>query len=392
VTVCGTGNEGHVFAAYAAKHSNGMIRMFKIHHINDTIREGNNISIVARHRTSSSVVEGHCISLYYEAKKAITDADMVILAVPATALQLYLEDIAPYLKSGALLGINAQAASAPWITRSVLAAMYDTVTVFYLLDVPWACRVIDPGRTVDVLGTKAVIDVVLQVFSGIFSHTTVSETGQQRTLPVLQLARSALPMALTISAVLHTGITYGHFCEWDGTTVYPTVPLFYHGVDESTVAVLEELEREGMAIVREISNRYPDKINVDTDGLSLHSWLKRAYDSDITDTSSLLSCLLTNAAYDGLAHPMVGSELSGYIPDISSRYWTEDLPCHLILAKGVASLLGNVETPGMDRVIAWMQRCNDSEYIIYNKLSGNDMCRSCAPQRYGLGLSELLSI
>ena len=199
-------------------------------------------------------------------------------------------------------------------------------------------------------------------------------------------------MALPVSAVLHAGITYGRFKDWDGVSTFSEIPLFYQGVDEETIEILERLEQEGAAILQELGRRCPGHVDYYRDKVSLLEWVHRAYARDIGDPSSLLTSLRTNAAYAGLAHPMTGSVQCGYCPNVASRYWTEDLPCHLVLAKGVALLLGNVDTPLMDTIIVWMQSHMGTEYMVSGQLSGRDLGDTCSPQRYGLSIHDIVIV
>jgi hypothetical protein len=402
VAVCGIGNEAHVFASYAASRGRSVC-LFKIKHEHDLLRPDPDspLTITAQSRGVDGLsVCGSGIVVSNIAKEAVEFADIVIIPVPSNALELYLSSMAPYIKEGTIIAINAQTGSCDWVARRVLGAeLYDSLVMLYLLDMPWACRVQEAGISVAVLGTKAVIDVVvyptaqtgrtIEVFSSLFG-IGIGE-GEEEVQPALRPVGGILAMSLTISAVIHCGIIYGRFKNWDGVSVFPELLLFYEGVDEQTTHILEEMGREGMAVLEELGRRFPLCVDASRDGITLLAWLRRAYPTEIDDSSCLLSCLTTNRAYKGLSHAMTGSAETGYKPDVTARYWTEDLPCHLLLAKGMALLLGNVETPLMDAVIEWMQGKMGAEYLLDGGLTGRDMQHTCAPQQYGLELNDIFS-
>lgn len=78
------------------------------------------------------------------------------------------------------------------------------------------------------------------------------------------------------------------------------------------------------------------------------------------------------------------------VPDLQSRYLSEDIPFGLVAIKGVATLLG-MPTPAIDRVVIWAQRHLGREYVdpATGKLLDNEwVARSGAPQRCGAARAE----
>jgi opine dehydrogenase len=435
VVICGAGNEAHVMAAYAAQLQNISVSIYKKKHAHDAYDHSvTHHSITAHHRNGVQVT-GTGIRIVDSPDEVFREGDMIFIAVPTSALKLYLEAIEPHVRVGTAIGIIAQTGSVDWETKAIFKEKYSAMTWFYLLDMPWACRIREFGVSVDVLGTKDVIDVfvvpraatavVFERFNELFGmyamtapvHTINAEatsqgsgggdvsaalmcspaaketTSLQKCLPSLHYVRGILCMSLTVSAAMHTGILYGKFGGWNGTDRFfiDEPPLFYHGVNETTAKTLHTLSAEGMGVVEELSRRYPSLVDVETDAVSLHQWLLRAYPHEIMDRSSLERCLLTNRAYAGLRHPMAGSPEVGFIPDTTSRYWTEDLACHLVLARGVAEML-DVPTPLMDEVIAWMQKCMGVEYLCNGRLCGKDIQETICPQNFGLTIEDIIDV
>ena len=111
----------------------------------------------------------------------------------------------------------------------------------------------------------------------------------------------------------------------------------------------------------------------------------RSYGDDIGDKTSIYTMLKSNKGYRGLTHPMREvdtPEGTKYLPNFKYRYYTEDIPCGLVVTKGIAELAG-VPTPHMDSVIVWCQEMIGKEYVVDGKLSGKDVDSSRAPQHYG---------
>ena len=59
-------------------------------------------------------------------------------------------------------------------------------------------------------------------------------------------------------------------------------------------------------------------------------------------------------------------------PDFKNRYFTEDLPCGMIVIRGIAELAG-VATPMMDEIILWCQSHMGKEYLKDGKVKGKDV-------------------
>jgi hypothetical protein len=83
---------------------------------------------------------------------------------------------------------------------------------------------------------------------------------------------------------------------------------------------------------------------------------------------------------------------SGWIPDFSNRYFTEDIPFGLCIYKGIAEILV-LETPMIDTIMNWAQKHMDKEYLVDGKLQGKDVPETNAPQRFGITcLEDLIDI
>ncbi len=129
---------------------------------------------------------------------------------------------------------------------------------------------------------------------------------------------------------------------------------------------------------------------------SSEGYTKRDQENEVlvaSDENVICSAVADNAMrVEEIQTPVLQPYASGYIPDVTSRYWTEDLPCHLILAKTIAHMLGNVETPIMDKVILWMQSHMNQEYMSADgkHMNGKDMNLSCTPLTFNLTLDDIM--
>ena len=156
---------------------------------------------------------------------------------------------------------------------------------------------------------------------------------------------------MNINAIWHPTITYGQYRNWDGGPVPAPGPLFYEGVDSFTADLLSSMSDEVLLVKEWIMQQYP---SLDLFGIRhVRDWMTRAYGEDIGNRSSLLSMLHTNKGYIGLRHPVsrVNDHTDSLVmPNFQYRYMTEDLPCGLVVIRGIAELAG-VNVPHIDQVI-----------------------------------------
>lgn len=119
----------------------------------------------------------------------------------------------------------------------------------------------------------------------------------------------------------------------------------------------------------------------------IYNWYMRCYPQDISDKTNLYTAIQTNAAYQGLKHPVKKTEDGKFLPDFSHRYMTEDIPFGLVVIRGIAEIMG-IETPNIDKVLTWSQQQMGKEYLVEKKLQGKDISTSRAPQSYGFTTIE----
>lgn len=119
----------------------------------------------------------------------------------------------------------------------------------------------------------------------------------------------------------------------------------------------------------------------------IYYWYMRCYPQDIGDKTNLYTAIQTNAAYQGLKHPVKITEDGKFLPDFTHRYMTEDIPFGLVVIRGIAEIIG-LETPNIDRVLTWSQQQMEKEYLVDKKLQGRDVSTSRAPQSYGFTTLE----
>lgn len=306
-------------------------------------------------------------------------ADVVILLVPALAQGTYLERMAPHLKPGTVVTMLPARSGGDILFASTLREQASSMVFVGIDTLPWACRFTEWGRRVQVLGIKpSVLAAVTPAHAS--KKALAALQGLFGVLPYVQESPSNLGISLrNPSMVIHPGVMYGKWGSWNGKPVRER-PSFYHGLDSHQEEVLAGLSSEVQRIRAKMENLVQ---GLDlSDACTLKEWYLEAYAGQMTDTSTLGSCMRTVSGYQGLKHPM-HEVPGGFVPDLKYRYITEDIPTGLCFAKGLAEIIG-VKTPMMDKVLMWAQEKLGYELLKNGRMVGKDLGKTRAPQGMGI--------
>ena len=82
-----------------------------------------------------------------------------------------------------------------------------------------------------------------------------------------------------------------------------------------------------------------------------------------------------------------GGDMYGFIPDFSSRFYTEDIPNGVCIIKALSQFVG-VETPTIDYVLDWYFRMTGKEYFQKDGSFGKDIMETAIPQINGIQTVE----
>jgi hypothetical protein len=298
---------------------------------------------------------------------------------------MYLQGMLPYIQEGTMICSLPGEGGFDLCVRNILGPeLTEKCTLFSLETLPWACRIKTFGQVVEVLGTKK--DIHLCVYPGV-QLLQVQELLQAMIglLPVVKGNPTSNFLGVSLmnpNASAHPSIEYGLLRNWDGVTPFEKPPLFYQAMEDYTADTIAAVSNEILQVKSKIQKLYP---GMDLALVRTIQYFEEAYAEDIVDHSSLRTMFVSNQGYDGLTMPTKETEVTyseGYLPLFQHRYFTEDLPCGILVQKGIAELTG-VPTPVMDRVILWCQDRINKEYLVNRKLQGKDVATTKTPQGYG---------
>ena len=237
IVIAGGGNAAHVAAGMFA-HMGANVNMFlsfpeEAENIRKGVLENGGITVELEgesYRGSPNVVSS-------EAIEVIPGADLIIIITPAFAHEPILHEIKPFVTGNTIVGAMPSPGGFNWMAEHILG---DDVTIFGGDSLPWACRVEEVGKRVSLLGTKSHVEVsvhphgaadtgLFDILNEIFTGTTFTDGGHF-------LNCTLFPT----NCIIHPGIMYGLWKDWDGVPV-KEAPLFYQGLTDETADVLTGL-------------------------------------------------------------------------------------------------------------------------------------------------------
>nr|NP_001295792.2 opine dehydrogenase-like [Crassostrea gigas] len=390
VLTCGGGNGAHCLAGLAAVRPDIESRVLTMY-ADEAERWAANLDsgfIITVHNDDGSIksIKTKPSLVTKDPKKAVPGVDYIFIVVPAFAHAMYFEAIAPYIDDNTVIvGLPGQAGF-EFECVNLLGDKAKRCTMVTFESLPWACRLIEFGKNVEILGFKDTLGASLLKGKECNLTKPIIETTQYilGEKPKVRHVQNYIAITLMAKSIVHPPIMYGKWSQWDGKPLSEK-PLFYQGLDERQAELLSGVSDECVATAKAIEKKVP---GLDmSDVIHVFDWYLNYYSDQITDKSNLMMAMKTNKAYDGLVHPMKEIEPGKYVPDFTYRYMAEDVPEGIVPMKGIAELAG-VSTPYLDEVIAWCQGKLNKEFLVGNKLTGKDLKDTRAPQKYGYNKLE----
>ncbi len=387
VLLCGGGNAIHVLSSYVSSKPNTHVTVLSLFPGEaEKLRNAIPSDGVKCINDLGPDVYGKPDTITDKPEDIPGDLDLVIFALPSFTHEMYLKALKPYLNEGVTIGaMPGEGGFDLCAIHNLGSEFVRKSNLFALETLPWACRIMEYGSCVEVLGTKKEVEIIVSPKQGTTKesvadllHELIGE------YPRFDPADNFLAVTLmNINSVWHPTISYGFYRDKDVTKPFDEPPLFYYGADEYTGEKLGKVSDEVLELKRVLLEKYP---SLSLDALHhVSEWMIRSYGDDIGDKTNIYTMLRTNKGYRGLTHPMREIEVDGqkkYLPNFRYRYFTEDIPMGLVVTRGIAEL-ASVPTPNMDDVIIWCQKVLEKEYIVDGKLTGKDVESTRAPQRYG---------
>ena len=326
ICICGGGNTGHVIAGFIAAQQRHEVTILTRHP-----EQWSNHLVVET--PDGGELKGQLKAVSSNPGTVIPAADVVLLCLPGFSISEVLLQLRDYLKPSAVVGTVVSSTGFFFEAMKVLPA---TTTLFGFQRVPFISRIRDYGHRARLMGYKDSLRVAItQTDQPEPLRRTLEEVLQT---PV-QLLHHYYEASLSNSnPLLHPARLYSLWKDWHEGDTYARVPLFY-----------EEWTVEAAQLYISMDNELQQLLGTLPVSEGCIPSVLDYYES--SDAATLAAKLRSIDAFKGILAPMKKVE-GGYVPDLNSRYFTEDFPYGLGIIQHLAKEKG-VATPAIDRVMEW---------------------------------------
>ena len=328
VCICGGGSLGHVIAGWLSARNHATVNI-----LTSRPQEWNHEITVDT--PEGTALEGKITKISNLPKDVVPMADVVLLCLPGFLIKGELEKLKPHLSPKAFVGSVFSSTGFFFEAQKVLS---DKQPLWGFQRVPFISRVEEYGKSANLLGYKNSHNIAVESVSDKEKVSFASLMQEWFERPV-NLLKNYYEASLTNSnPLLHTSRLYTMFGGENEGKVYSRMQLFYEEWTEEAASLYIKMDEELFRLL---------KVLPVTEG-----YLPTALDYyDSYDAKSLAEKLSSIKGFKGITSPMVKVD-NGWVPDFSSRYFTEDFPYGLKYIWQLAHKEG-ISCPNIDKVYAW---------------------------------------
>ncbi|MGL5152669.1 MAG: NAD/NADP octopine/nopaline dehydrogenase family protein, partial [Clostridium sp.] len=318
--------------------------------------EKNIVHNVKLHKVTSSIEE------------VISNANVVLITHPSFMFEKTIEEIIKYVKPNTIVGAIPGFGGKEFYIKELI----NKGGIFFGSQrVPSITRLISYGES-----------VALKQKNPFMKLGVVPSSCKERVCEVMTslIDITCLPvdnyLSITLSPsnpTMHPSRLYELFNDYKDGVIYDRNPKFYEEWGNVASSTLLDLDDELTLILNELN--YKNDFNTDD-----FEKIKKRY--SITEPIELNEKIRSAIGFKGIYSPMV-SKGTGVIPDLSSRYFIEDLEYGLCILKAFGEIL-NIKLQTIDKVTTWAQELLGKEYIVDGELIGKDVKNLVIPQNMGI--------
>ena len=368
IAIIGAGNIGTYLAAYISLKENCNVWM----HTSRPESFAKSLVLLEEEKKLKHEVSLHCVTSSIE--EATKDADYILITHPSFMFEKTINEISKYVKNGAVIGAIPGFGGKEFYIGDLIKK---GCTFFGSQRVPSITRLVTYGECVSLKQKNPFMKL------GVIPHNKADEVCTTMTnLIDIPCTHVENYLSITLSPsnpTMHPSRLYELFSDYSEGIIYDRNPLFYEEWGDTASSTLLQLDEE----LKEILN----KLNTSND-FKEDDFEKIKIRYNITKPNELTEKIRSACGFKGIYSPM--KEVSnGFIPDLDSRYFVEDLDYGLCIIKSFAQIL-DVNTPTVDRIIYWAQKLANKEYLINGSLCGKDAASLVIPQNIGITTKEAL--
>ena len=325
ICICGGGSLGLVCAGVLTSHRDVKLFLLTKH----PQSWSHSISVLD---CNNKIYQGYIDKISSNAADVIPNADIILLCQPGFLIEQTLKEIKPYVNEQSIIGSIVSSTGFFFFAHDILG---DKAKLFGFQRTPFIARVAEYGHKGNLLGYKKKLNIAIE---NIFDRERFRQNIERLFLTPTMLLKSFYEAALTNSnPILHTGRLYAMWKDWNGE-IYPRCSFFYKEWDIESAQTIICMDKEFMTLL--------DILHVRKGAIPP---LLDYYES--TDAESLCQKLQSIPAFQNISSPMIKID-GGWIPDINSRYFTEDFPYGLYFIKKLAEK-SNLQIPIINKIYNW---------------------------------------
>lgn len=267
-----------------------------------------------------------------KAEDVVPFSNLVLLTVPGFLIEKTLKDIRPYLSPYTIVGSVVSSTGFFFLAHEIFDKKR---CLFGFQRVPFIARQRKYGEVGELLGYKPSLNVFIENYHD--SEDMKEKLEYMFGTPIHQLNNVYEVSLSNSNPILHTGRLYSMWKDYNGEIIQEP-PLFYADWTDEASETIIHMDEEFQRLLA--------KLGVRKDAIPT---LLNYYES--IDTTSLTNKIKSIQAFQSIESPMK-QIANGWIPDFTSRYFTEDFPFGLRYIKDLAEING-VETPFINKVYGW---------------------------------------
>ena len=324
ICICGGSATGHVLSGYISHYNNASVNILT----SQPQRWKDTLTI---NLPDGGSVQGRLGIITDNPAQIIPCSDIVILCLPGFAIRDTILKIKPFLRPDTLVGSIVSS------TGFFFEAL-DTLDnpLFGFQRVPFISRIKSYGSEANLMGFKNSLNIAVERYDN--KHGLIDFLQSLFNVPVSLLENYFEASFTNSNPILHTARLYSLFKDWHDGIFFERNIAFYEEWDNESSELLIKMDSEFF----EVMSRLP----VRKDYLPT---LLDYYESH--DAQSLTKKISSIQGFKGIMSPMTEEE-QGWVPDLKSRYFTEDFPYGLRLIFEKAKEYG-IPTPHIDKVFCW---------------------------------------
>ena len=325
IVICGGGGLGHTCTSVLSNVKNVAVDLLTNH----PESWSHDIRV---NTPDKGVITGHLERISSQAEEVIPDADLILFCLPAFLVEETILRIKPFLNSRTIVG-SIFGSTGFFIYAHKHLPSYTSLFAFQR--VPFISRIVKYGLEANLLGYRDKLIVAMENMKD--KKRFIQQLEYYFGEPVVLCDHFYEVTLSNSNPILHTGRLFTMWKDWNGTP-YERCSLFYREwtIDASQLDI--EMDKEFFHLL--------EALHVKTTYIET---LLDHYES--TDAESMTAKLRDIPSLSTILSPMKQTE-KGWIPDVGSRYFTEDFSFGLRFILETAKENG-IEMPYIEMVYQW---------------------------------------